>query len=76
MHVFFVILNFAVSAITFQGCVVGGILGLAFPLWISIGAYGLPSEGYSLAFPTHNCTASNVTMATTLAPVTTTVLEQ
>lgn len=37
------------------GCVMGGVLGLAFPLWISIGAYNLPSAGYSLDFPTANC---------------------
>ncbi|XP_053387058.1 sodium-coupled monocarboxylate transporter 1-like [Mercenaria mercenaria] len=50
------------------GCVVGGFLGLALPLWISIGAYNLPSSGYSLDFPTDNCTLEN---ATTLVPSTT-----
>ncbi|XP_052220142.1 sodium-coupled monocarboxylate transporter 1-like isoform X1 [Dreissena polymorpha] len=55
-----------------QGCVVGGILGLAFPLWISVGAYGLPSSGYKLDFPTANCSSANVTMVTTTAMMTTT----
>ncbi|KAH3802762.1 hypothetical protein DPMN_156444 [Dreissena polymorpha] len=55
-----------------QGCVVGGILGLAFPLWISVGAYGLPSSGYKLDFPTANCSMANVTMVTTTAMTTTT----
>ena len=49
-----------------QGCVVGGFLGLALPLWISIGAYSLPSKSYKLAFPTHNCSVYdyNITMTT------------
>ncbi|KAL4216282.1 Sodium-coupled monocarboxylate transporter 1 [Mactra antiquata] len=47
------------------GCVSGGILGLIFPLWISIGAYNLPSSGYSLDFPVDNCTGPGVNSSST-----------
>jgi hypothetical protein len=56
-----------------KGCVIGGFLGLVLPLWISIGAYNLPSSGYSLEFPTDNCTsddiAQNITMTTNTSEV-------
>ena len=44
---------------------VGGILGLIFPLWISIGAYSLPRSSYALDFPTDNCTNVNTNVTTT-----------
>ncbi|KAH3802713.1 sodium-coupled monocarboxylate transporter 2-like [Dreissena polymorpha] len=55
-----------------QGCVVGGILGLAFPLWVSVGAYSLPRKGYTLNFPTANCSLANVTIGTNAAIISTT----
>ncbi|KAK7467994.1 hypothetical protein BaRGS_00036772, partial [Batillaria attramentaria] len=46
------------------GAVVGGIVGLIFPLWISVGAYSLPTASLSLPFPTNGCLADNATMST------------
>ncbi|PVD36488.1 hypothetical protein C0Q70_03472 [Pomacea canaliculata] len=43
--------------------VVGGTLGLALPLWISIGAYNLPGSPSRLKFPTDNCTVANTTIS-------------
>ena len=44
----------------------GGLLGLALPIWISIGAYSLPKAPSKLDFPTYNCSSDvdNVTMTT------------
>ncbi|XP_046563516.1 sodium-coupled monocarboxylate transporter 1-like, partial [Haliotis rubra] len=49
------------------GAVVGGVLGLVFPLWISIGAYTVVGTPSSLEYPTHNCSVPNstISMATT-----------
>ncbi|KAK7096188.1 sodium-coupled monocarboxylate transporter 1-like isoform X1 [Littorina saxatilis] len=46
------------------GAIVGGLLGLFFPLWISIGAYNLPAAPYTLPFPTNSCVAPNISMTT------------
>lgn len=54
-----------------KGAVVGGVLGLVFPLWISIGAYNLPSTPSSLPFPTNSCVAENVTITTMATGATT-----
>ncbi|XP_048236774.1 sodium-coupled monocarboxylate transporter 1-like [Haliotis rufescens] len=56
------------------GAVVGGILGLAFPLWISIGAYTVVGAPTSLEFPTYNCSVPNITdsMTTTMSSIMTT----
>nr|KAG5688219.1 hypothetical protein BaRGS_003118 [Batillaria attramentaria] len=54
-----------------KGAVVGGVLGLIFPLWISIGAYNLPASPSSLPFPTNGCIADNATMTTIATGVTT-----
>ncbi|KAL8568333.1 hypothetical protein ACOMHN_040906 [Nucella lapillus] len=53
------------------GAVVGGVLGLALPLWISIGAYSLPRPPYSLSFPTNGCLPLNTTTTTTTTTDTT-----
>ncbi|XP_046581743.1 sodium-coupled monocarboxylate transporter 1-like [Haliotis rubra] len=47
------------------GAVVGGILGLAFPLWISIGAYTIVGAPSNLEFPTYNCSVPNTTVSMT-----------
>ena len=62
----------------FKGCVFGGLLGLAFPLWISIGAYSLPSRSSHLDFPTYNCSSDdvNITMTTQTSLATTTLVTQ
>ena len=39
----------------YQGAVVGGIVGLIFPMWISIGAYVSEIQLNSLPVPTQNC---------------------
>ncbi|XP_046548474.1 sodium-coupled monocarboxylate transporter 1-like [Haliotis rubra] len=57
------------------GAVVGGVLGLVFPLWISIGAYTVVGTPSSLEYPTHNCSVPNstISMATTMSSNLTTV---
>ncbi|KAK3580515.1 hypothetical protein CHS0354_009467 [Potamilus streckersoni] len=52
------------------GCVSGGLIGLALPLWISFGAYSLPAGKTHLLFPTQNCNLTASAMATTLATTT------
>ncbi|XP_071098413.1 sodium-coupled monocarboxylate transporter 1-like isoform X1 [Haliotis cracherodii] len=56
------------------GAVVGGILGLAFPLWISIGAYTVVGAPTGLDYPTYNCSVPNTTdsMTTTMSSIMTT----
>ena len=54
------VLNWPVT----QGAVAGGLLGLIFPLWISIGAYNLPASPSTLPFPTNGCVADNATTIT------------
>ncbi|XP_048236772.1 sodium-coupled monocarboxylate transporter 1-like isoform X1 [Haliotis rufescens] len=56
------------------GAVVGGILGLAFPLWISIGAYTVVGAPPGLDYPTYNCSVPNITdsMTTTMSTIMTT----
>ncbi|XP_046557622.1 sodium-coupled monocarboxylate transporter 1-like [Haliotis rubra] len=49
------------------GAVVGGVCGLAFPLWLGIGAYTVVGSPPVLAYPTSNCSFSNIT---TIAPST------
>ncbi|XP_071093128.1 sodium-coupled monocarboxylate transporter 1-like isoform X1 [Haliotis cracherodii] len=49
------------------GAVVGGICGLAFPLWLGIGAYSVVGSPTVLAFPKSNCSDSNFT-TTTITP--------
>ncbi|KAL3885461.1 hypothetical protein ACJMK2_025517 [Sinanodonta woodiana] len=56
------------------GCVSGGLIGLALPLWISFGAYSMPAGKTHLLFPTQNCTATAITVGTTLATTTTTAV--
>ncbi|XP_048251446.1 sodium-coupled monocarboxylate transporter 1-like [Haliotis rufescens] len=51
------------------GAVVGGVLGLVFPLWISIGAYTVVGTPSGLEYPTHNCSIPNITMTTTMSTV-------
>jgi len=51
-----------------KGAVVGSILGLVFPMWISIGAYSVVGSSSKKAFPVYNCT--NLNMTTTVAMVT------
>ncbi|XP_076438939.1 sodium-coupled monocarboxylate transporter 1-like [Babylonia areolata] len=57
------------------GAVVGGLLGLAFPMWISIGAYNLPPTPNPLPFPTNGCVSVNASDTTTIlmTPLTSTV---
>ncbi|XP_046548473.1 sodium-coupled monocarboxylate transporter 1-like [Haliotis rubra] len=57
------------------GAVVGGVLGLVFPLWISIGAYTVVGTPSSLEYPTNNCSVPNstISMATTMSSNLTTV---
>ncbi|XP_067653795.1 sodium-coupled monocarboxylate transporter 1-like [Haliotis asinina] len=59
------------------GAVVGGILGLAFPLWISIGAYTIVGAPSNLEFPTNNCSVPNTTdaMTTTMSSIVTADVE-
>ncbi|XP_064614238.1 sodium-coupled monocarboxylate transporter 2-like [Liolophura sinensis] len=38
-----------------KGAVVGGIMGLSFPMWISIGSYSLDPESHTLPGPTGSC---------------------
>ncbi|XP_064614602.1 LOW QUALITY PROTEIN: sodium-coupled monocarboxylate transporter 1-like [Liolophura sinensis] len=38
-----------------KGAVVGGIVGLAFPMWINIGSYTLDPESHNLPSPIENC---------------------
>ena len=52
---------------------------MAFPMWISIGAYSLPRSRNALSFPTNGCIAQNATTnaamttgATTLTAISTT----
>ncbi|XP_048251305.1 sodium-coupled monocarboxylate transporter 1-like isoform X2 [Haliotis rufescens] len=51
------------------GAVVGGVLGLVFPLWISIGAYTVVGTPSGLEYPTHNCSIPNITMTSTMSTV-------
>ncbi|XP_046559453.1 sodium-coupled monocarboxylate transporter 1-like isoform X2 [Haliotis rubra] len=56
------------------GAVVGGVLGLVFPLWISIGAYTVVGTPSGLEYPTYNCSFSNntISVATTTSTILTT----
>ncbi|XP_067654098.1 sodium-coupled monocarboxylate transporter 1-like [Haliotis asinina] len=56
------------------GAVVGGVLGLVFPFWISIGAYTIVGTPSHLEYPTHNCSVlnGNISMATTTSSIVTT----
>ncbi|XP_046581754.1 LOW QUALITY PROTEIN: sodium-coupled monocarboxylate transporter 1-like [Haliotis rubra] len=55
------------------GAVVGGVLGLALPLWISIGAYTVVGAPTGLEFPTYNCSVPNTTdSSTTMSSIVTT----
>ncbi|KAL8584030.1 hypothetical protein ACOMHN_022370 [Nucella lapillus] len=56
-----------------QGAVVGGLLGLAIPLWISIGAYNLPTSPYTLPFPTNGCAPITNTTTSLMTTLSTTV---
>ncbi|XP_078329162.1 sodium-coupled monocarboxylate transporter 1-like [Crassostrea virginica] len=58
------------------GAVVGSVVGLVLPFWISIGAYSVVGAPNSLPFPTENCSrtdnsslVSNVTTTTTHSSV-------
>ncbi|XP_052790435.1 sodium-coupled monocarboxylate transporter 1-like isoform X2 [Mya arenaria] len=53
------------------GCTIGGFVGLAIPIWISFGSYGLPKKPYALEFPTSNCTVLESLVTTTIPPTTT-----
>ncbi|XP_050398733.1 sodium-coupled monocarboxylate transporter 1 isoform X1 [Patella vulgata] len=55
------------------GVVVGAILGLIFPLWISIGAYSVISRPGHLLFPTNSCSIANITLTTAMTPISTIV---
>ncbi|WAR31349.1 SC5AC-like protein [Mya arenaria] len=54
-----------------KGCTIGGFVGLAIPIWISFGSYGLPKKPYALEFPTSNCTVLESLVTTTIPPTTT-----
>ncbi|ESO87861.1 hypothetical protein LOTGIDRAFT_179213 [Lottia gigantea] len=57
------------------GAVVGGILGLILPLWISIGAYSVTTRPSSLAFPTNSCSISNSSITTTMSTINSTIFD-
>lgn len=59
------------GVLIFQGAVVGGILGLVLPMWISIGAYSLPKPPGGLAFPTNSCIPRNTTVGVMATQLTT-----
>ena len=64
-----------------QGAVIGSIVGLVVPMWISIGAYSVVGQKSNLAFPTSTCAIdANSTMTTTLLATstlaTTTVVDE
>ncbi|XP_076438815.1 sodium-coupled monocarboxylate transporter 1-like [Babylonia areolata] len=50
------------------GAVVGGVLGLALPLWISIGSYSLNRHVDLLDFPNDSCVSPETTTITSMYP--------